>query len=281
MTVLAVEAWGAPLIRKGSPVVGLAVGGVLATATGFLGSATAGAAPSGTFLWAHTFPLGISGALVLPLLACCMATLASCLGDVAATAEASGLGDGGGGGVDGRVQGGLTAGAVCSVLAPLATAMPTACVVPSVGAIALTGCASRRAGYACCAFLVLAGVGGRLGAAVAALPASVVGGMTAFPFTSIAVGGLNILARERWTGRNRFIATVALVFGLADLAVPGWAGHLLPPGGGASVQGLKDGVSLVLGTSYCIVAFVALLLHAVMPEPAEEALLPAAGKREQ
>jgi uracil-xanthine permease len=279
ISILIVEIWGAPLIKNGSVAIGLCIGAIIAKTTGYIDSSSIAAAPAGTFIWAHTFPLGLNGSLVLPLIACCITTLVSCLGDVVATADVSGL-DVDGEGVDDRVQGGLTADGVWSVLAPLATTTPMICFAQNVGVMALTGCASRRAGYACCFFMVLAGVASRFGAAIVALPQSVIGGMTTFLFTSIVVSGISILAKVKWSPRNRFIATAALVFGFSDLIAPKWSLYLFPDGGSVGLMGLKDGVKLVISTSYCIVAFVGVVLNAVMPENEEDTELPVVrGKR--
>jgi uracil-xanthine permease len=279
ISILIVEIWGAPLIKNGSVAIGLCIGAIIAKTTGYIDSSSIAEAPAGTFIWTHTFPLGVNGSLVLPLIACCITTLVSCLGDVVATADVSGL-DVDGEGVDDRVQGGLTADGLWSVLAPLATTTPMVCFAQNVGVMALTGCASRRAGYACCFFMVLAGVASRFGAAIVALPQSVIGGMTTFLFTSIIVSGLSILAKVKWSPRNRFIATAALVFGFSDLVVPDWALYLFPDGGSVGLQGLKDGVALVIGTSYCVVAFVGVVLNAIMPDDQDENELPVAkGKR--
>jgi uracil-xanthine permease len=269
ITILMVEIFGSPLIRNGSVAIGLCIGAIVASATGYIDSSTISSSPRGTFLWTTTFPLSVSGSLVLPLLACCITTLVSCLGDVVATAEVSGLDVDGPGDVDTRVQGGLTADGVWSVLSPLCTSTPTVCFAQNVGVIALTNCASRRAGYACCLFMVLAGVASRFGAAIVALPDPVIGGMITFLFTSIIVSGLAILSKVRWTRRNRFIATATLVFGVSDLVVPNWALYIFPEGGGVALQSFKDGVGLVLRTSYCIVAFVGCILNAIIPEERE------------
>lgn len=133
------------------------------------------------------------------------------------------------------------------------------------GVIALTNCASRRAGYACALFLFIAGVACRFGASIVALPSSVIGGMTTFLFTSIVVSGLRILAAVPWNRRNRFIATAALALGMSDLVVPDWALYLFSESGNDGVRGLKDGVGLMIRTSYCIVAFVGVLLNVVVP----------------
>lgn len=132
--------------------------------------------------------------------------------------------------------------------------------------IALTGCASRRAGYAACFFLLLAGIVSKFGAAIAALPPSVIGGMTTFLFTTVVVSGLRILSSIPWTRRNRFIVTAALTLGLSDLVVPNWVSFLVPKTNNNAVQGLYDGIGLIIQTGYCIVAFVGCLLNAILPE---------------
>ncbi|PWW79686.1 Xanthine/uracil permease [Tuber magnatum] len=266
-TILLVELFGAPLIRSCSVAVGLLVGAIISAATGFIDSKNITAAPSGTFVWVKTFPLSVDGSLVLPLLACCITTLVSCLGDVIATAEVSGIDIvGNSGNLDTRVQGGLTADGIWSVLAALGTCTPLVCFAQNNGVIALTGCASRRAGYACCFFLLLAGIASKFGASIVALPPSVIGGMTTFLFTTIVVSGLRILSTVTWNRRNRFIITAALTLGLADLIVPDWLLHLLPTGKGGSLQGFYDGVSVVIKTAYCLVAIVGVLLNWIVPE---------------
>lgn len=137
---------------------------------------------------------------------------------------------------------------------------------PPQGVIVLTGCASRRAGYVCCLILFIAGIASKFGAAIVALPPSVIGGMTTFLFTTIVVSGLRILATVPWNRRNRFIATAALTLGVSDLVVPNWAVYLMPSGAGEGAQGFYDGVGLIVQTAYCVVAFVACTLNAIMPE---------------
>lgn len=211
-------------------------------------------------------------------MASCITTLVSCLGDVVATAEVSGLDVDGedGQGIEDRVQGGLTGDAVWSILSPLCTTTPTVCFAQNVGVISLTNNASRRSGYVACLILFIAGVASKFGAAIVVLPDSVVGGMTTFLFTSIIVSGFKILSSVNWNRRNRFIATATMVFGMADLVVPNWAAYLIPAGGNTGLQGLKDGVLLMVKTSYCIVALVGMLLNAIIPDnnPAPRSPLP-------
>jgi len=114
--------------------------------------------------------------------------------------------------------------------------------------------------------MLLAGIASKFGASIVALPPSVIGGMTTFLFTTVAVSGLRILSTVTWNRRNRFIVTAALTLGLADLVVPDWLVHLLPTGEGRSLQGFYDGISVVIKTAYCLVAIVGVLLNWILPE---------------
>lgn len=129
-TILFVELVGAPLIRNCSIAIGLAAGAVVAAATGYVDNSVVANAPSGAFPWMKTFPLGVDGSLVLPLMACCITTSIGCLGDIVATAEVSGIaidGEEENKNLDSRVQGGLTADGVWSVLSALAMSTPMVC----------------------------------------------------------------------------------------------------------------------------------------------------------
>jgi xanthine/uracil permease len=77
------------------------------------------------------------------------------------------------------------------------------------GVIVLTGCASRRAGWAASGFLVLMGIIAKFGAVFASMPPSVIGAMQVFLYSTIIVAGLRVLALISWTRRDRFILTVA------------------------------------------------------------------------
>jgi xanthine/uracil permease len=62
------------------------------------------------------------------------------------------------------------------------------------GVIALTRCANRKAGYACCFWLIIMGIFSKFAAALVAIPAAVLGGMTTFLFSAVTVSGIRIIA---------------------------------------------------------------------------------------
>lgn len=62
------------------------------------------------------------------------------------------------------------------------------------GVIALTRCANRKAGYACCFWLIVMGIFSKFAAALVAIPLAVLGGMTTFLFAAVAVSGIRIIS---------------------------------------------------------------------------------------
>ena len=104
-------------------------------------------APAIDFLWTQWFGIGFYGPAVIPLLIAYIVTTVETIGDVTATHEVSELR------TDDkeynhRLQGSLLADAVCSILASVFTSMPNTTFSQNNGVIAMTRCASRRAGLA-------------------------------------------------------------------------------------------------------------------------------------
>lgn len=121
-----------------------------------------------------------------------------------------------------HIQGGLTSDALLSCISGLATVPPSTTFSQTVSVISLSQNASRISGYVCGVLLILFGLFGKVAAVWVALPAPLIGGLTVFLFSSVAVAGLRILAGLNWTRRTRFIATAALSLGFADITTPSW-----------------------------------------------------------
>lgn len=179
------------------------------------------AAPVASFIWVHTFPLSIYGPIVLPLLAVYIVLTMETIGDVTATCDVSKL-QVDGPMFDSRIQGGVLADGINGILAGLCTITPMSVFAQNNGVIALTRCANRKAGYACCFWLLIMGIFAKFAAALVAIPSSVLGGMTTFLFSAVAVAGIRIMSTMPWTRRNRFILTAALAPGFGATLVPTW-----------------------------------------------------------
>ena len=88
-----------------------------------------------------------------------------------------------------RIQGGLLADGINSLLAALFLTPPNTTFSQNNGVIQITACASRAAGFACAGWLILLGIFVPIGAFFADIPLCVLGGMVTILFCSIMVGG--------------------------------------------------------------------------------------------
>jgi NCS2 family nucleobase:cation symporter-2 len=69
VTIIICERFGSPIMKSCAVVLGLLVGCIVAAACGYFDDSGITAAPVGSFIWVHTFPLSLYGPLVLPYLA--------------------------------------------------------------------------------------------------------------------------------------------------------------------------------------------------------------------
>ncbi|KAJ6028371.1 hypothetical protein N7540_003947 [Penicillium herquei] len=265
ITIIIVELFGSPLMRSASVVFGLAVGCAISGATGYWSRDNIDEAPVVTFLWVHTFKLSVDGSLVLPLLIMYICEAVSCMPDILATAEISGV-DIDGVEFNSRIQGGILCDGLGSLISALGTGLPMVSQAGNNGVISLTGCASRRAGWCAAAFLVLMGIFGKFGAVFGSMPASVLGGMQVFLYSTITVAGVKVLSLVEFTRRNRFILTAALGIGFMDIVSPSWFGKILDySGSNVSLEGFEEGINLMVETPFIIAAIVAVILNVLLP----------------
>lgn len=258
-------------MKSTSVVTGLLVGCIIAAACGYFDRSGIDVAPVASFIWVHTFPLSLYGPLVLPVIAVYIICATEAIGDITATCDVSKLE------VDGplyesRIQGGVLADGLNGLLASLMTMTPMSTFAQNNGVIALTRCANRKAGYACCFFLVIMGVFAKFAAAIVSIPSPVIGGMTTFLFTAVAVSGIAIIARGvEFTRRNRFILTAGLSLGYGATLVPTYFSHIFTyQGDNHALKGFYDAIVLIMQTGFAITAFVCMVLNLNLPEELEE-----------
>lgn len=269
-TIIMCERFGSPIMKSCAVVLGLLVGCIIAGATGYFSSAGITTAPAVSFIWVRTFPLSVYGPIVLPLLAVYIVLMMEAIGDITATCDVSRL-PVSGPLFDSRIQGGVLADGLNGLLAALATITPMSTFAQNNGVIALTRCANRAAGYAACAFLLLMGVFAKFAAALVAIPAPVLGGMTTFLFAAVAASGLRIIASVQFTRRNRFVLTAALALGFGATLVPNWFGFVFPDAGeNRAKQGFFNAIVLVMETGFAVTAFAAIFLNLMLEEEVVE-----------
>ncbi|KAI0807753.1 xanthine/uracil permease [Fomes fomentarius] len=268
ISIILTELFGSPFLKNISIIVGLAVGCIVSGAAGYIDGSSIKTAPVITFLWVHTFKIGVYAPAILPMLAVYVSLAMEATGDITASAEVSRLP------VDGiefdsRVQGGILVGAghYFSV-----NDMSLTRKSQNNGVIAITRCANRSAGRWCCGFLIIFGILGKISGVFLAIPNSVLGGVTTFLFSSVAVSGLRVLSYAQFTRRDRFVLAAALSFGLADVLVPGIFTHLFDgvdnPSSG--LEGLFNSITIILSTPFLAAGIVASLLNIILPREMED-----------
>src|SRR5690606_28433245 len=136
--------------------------------TGYFSRTTIDQAPVITFIWVHTFPLSVYGPLVLPLLAVYIILACEAIGDITATCDVSRI-EVEGDVFNSRIQGGVLADGLNGLLAGLCTMTPMSTFAQNNGVIALTRCANRKVGYACCFFLIVMGIFAKFAASLVSI----------------------------------------------------------------------------------------------------------------
>lgn len=270
VTIIICERFGSPIMKSCAVVLGLLVGCIIAGATGYFSSAGISAAPAVSFIWVKTFPLSVYGPIVLPLLAVYIVLMMEAIGDITATCDVSKLSVEGKL-FDSRIQGGVLADGFNGLLAGLCTITPMSTFAQNNGVIALTRCANRKAGYSACLFLVVMGIFSKFAAALVAIPAPVLGGMTTFLFSAVAVSGVRIISTVPFTRRNRFILTAALSLGFGATLVPNWFSFVFTyTGDNRAKQGFFNAIVLVMETGFAVTAFLAIFLNLILAEEIED-----------
>jgi len=270
LTIILCERFGSPIMKSTAVVWGLLVGCIVAAACGYFDRSSIDAAPAASFIWTKTFPLSLYGPIVLPTLAVYLVLMMECIGDVTASAEVSRL-QVEGKLFDSRIQGGVLADGINGMLAGLCTITPMSTFAQNNGVVALTRCANRKAGYACCFFLIIMGIFSKFAAALVAIPSSVLGGMTTFLFSSVAVSGIKIISSINFTRRNRFILTAALSLGLGAALVPTWFDYVFTyTGNNKALTGFFNAIILVMETGFAVTAMLSVILNLVLQEEVED-----------
>ncbi|KAG5929893.1 hypothetical protein E4U42_004085 [Claviceps africana] len=271
ITIILCERFGSPIMKSTSVVWGLLVGCIIAAACGYFSRSGIDSAPVVSFIWLHTFPLTIYGPLVLPMMAVFVICATEAVGDITATCDVSHL-EVQGRIYESRIQGGLLTDGLNGIAAAMMTMTPMTRFAQNNGVIALTRCASRKAGLACCFLLVVMGIFSKFAAALVAIPSPVLGGMTTFLFASVAVSGMAIINRgTSFDRRTRFILTAGLTLGYGATLVPTYFDNIFSyAGDNHAWKGFLDAIVLVMETGFAVTAAVCMVLDLVLPEEPEE-----------
>ena len=115
------------------------------------------------------------------------------------------------------------------------------------------------------------GVFSKFAAALVAIPSPVLGGMTTFLFSAVAISGIRIISTVPFTRRNRFILTAAMSLGFGATLVPTWFTYVFTyTGDNHAKQGFFNAIVLVCETGFALTAFVSIFLNLILSEEIED-----------
>lgn len=270
VSIILFEKWGSPIMKSCAVILGLLVGCIVAAACGYFSDAGIKLAPAVTFLWVHTFKLKIYAPAILPFLAVYIVLMMEAIGDITATSDVSRL-ELEGELYESRIQGGVLADGFNGVLSGLFTTTPMSVFAQNNGVISITKCANRSVGFWCAFFLIIMGIFAKFAAAIVSIPKAVLGGMTSFLFTSVAVSGIKIICSTEFLRRDRFVLTASLLPGMGATLVPNWFNNVFTySGSNKSLQGFFDAIILVMETGFALTGFLGVILNLFIPPLSDE-----------
>ncbi|MBO8159491.1 nucleobase:cation symporter-2 family protein [Thermosyntropha sp.] len=159
-----------------------------------------------------------------------------------------------------EMGGAIIADALGSALAAIFNIMPLNSYGQNAGIIAFTRVVNRFCVATGAIFLILAGIIPKVGAVVAAMPSSVLGGAVIVVFAMITITGMKMIATAGLTQRNTTILAIAFGVGLSFSFVPAALEHMP-----AVLKAfLEDGVVAA--------GILALVFNVIFPEDKEENL---------
>lgn len=119
-----------------------------------------------------------------------------------------------------RVQGGILADGVNSVIAGVFNSFPNSIFAQNNGLIQLTGVASRYVGYYIAAFLVILSAFPFVGGIFSIMPEPVLGGATLLMFGTVAASGVRIIASQNINRKAILVLAVSFACGLGVELAP-------------------------------------------------------------
>ena len=155
---------------------------------------------------------------------------------------------------DKELAGGTYADGLGSFVAGLFGGLPNTSFSQNVGLISMTGVMSRSVVTLGALFLLACGLIPKVGAIVAAMPISVLGGGVIVMFGMVVSAGINMLSDVNWNRRNMIILAMSLSIGLGLQAVP------------KSMQHLPDSLEMLMVSGLLPAAAISVILNLLIPE---------------
>jgi len=231
-------------------LIGLTTGYVVGYLTGAVNFG--GVAKAAWFAVPEPFKYGIEFS-AFAIIGMCLMSLVSAIETVG---DISGIAKGGANreATDEELSGGTYADGFGSFIAGLFGGLPNTSFSQNVGLISMTGVMSRSVVTLGALFLVACGLIPKVGAVVAAMPISVLGGGVIVMFGMVVSAGINMLSGVNWNRRNMIILAMSLSVGLGIQAVP------------KSMQHLPDSFEMLMVSGLLPAAAISVILNLLIPK---------------
>ena len=231
-------------------LIGLIAGYVVGYLTGAVNFG--GVAKAAWFAVPQPFKYGVEFS-AFAIIGMCLMSLVSAIETVG---DISGITKGGANreATDKELSGGTYADGFGSFIAGLFGGLPNTSFSQNVGLISMTGVMSRSVVTLGALFLVACGLIPKVGAVVAAMPISVLGGGVIVMFGMVVSAGINMLSDVHWNRRNMIILAMSLSVGLGIQAVP------------KSMQHLPDSLEMLMVSGLLPAAAISVILNLLIPK---------------
>ncbi len=231
-------------------LIGLIAGYVVGYLTGAVNFG--GVAKAAWFAVPQPFKYGVEFS-AFAIIGMCLMSLVSAIETVG---DISGIAKGGANreATDKELSGGTYADGFGSFIAGLFGGLPNTSFSQNVGLISMTGVMSRSVVTLGALFLVACGLIPKVGAVVAAMPISVLGGGVIVMFGMVVSAGINMLSGVNWNRRNMIILAMSLSVGLGIQAVP------------KSMQHLPDSLEMLMVSGLLPAAAISVILNLLIPK---------------
>ena len=159
-----------------------------------------------------------------------------------------------------ELSGGIIGNGLGSMIGACIGGLPTATFSQNVGIVATTKVVAKRVFYMASGIILVAGFIPKFASVLATIPACVLGGATISVFSSIAMTGMKLIAKEKMGYRNSAVVGLGVALGVGITLVP------------ESLAMFPGWVTLIFGKSAVVLStIVTVVLNQVLPKEQEEA----------
>jgi NCS2 family nucleobase:cation symporter-2 len=244
------------LLSQSAVLIALIIGYIIAIPLGKVSFASVGTASWVAFpipfKFGMTFHLDAIISIIIMYIVSTVETVGNTCGIVAG-------GVGGRTATDREISGAVIADGVGSALASVFNVLPNTSYGQNVGIISMTKIVNRFSIATGAIFLIIAGLFPKVGAVIAVMPSSVLGGAAIVMFSMMIVSGINQVTEQPLKGRNTTILAVAIGLGVGFSLVPD-AAKFFP----------HDIKLLFEGSGVAVATIVAIVLNIILPKDPEE-----------